>query len=327
MKNKEVAKLLYEIADLLEIKEVEWKPMAYRKAAQNIEALSKDIEEIYKKGELDKVPGVGKGIDKKISEFLKTGESSYLNKLKKKIPIKVEELLDIPELGPKTVKLLYKNLKVKNIKDLKKVAKQGKISKLYGMGEKTEKEILEGIKDLESNKKRFLLKDMLPTIKRIEERLRNLKEVQRVVVAGSVRRKKETIHDADILVVSDKPSKVTEYFTKMNDVKKVLAKGPTRSSVLLKNGFQVDLRIVKKESFGAALQYFTGSKAHSIKLRKIAIKKGLKLSEYGVFKGNKRIAGKTEKEVYNKLGLPYIKPELREDTGEIEEGLKKKKKF
>jgi len=325
MKNKEVAKLLYEIADLLEIKEVEWKPMAYRKAAQNIEALSKDIEEIYKKGELDKVPGVGKGIDKKISEFLKTGESSYLNKLKKKIPIKVEELLDIPELGPKTVKLLYKNLKVKNIKDLKKVAKQGKISKLYGMGEKTEKEILEGIKDLESNKKRFLLKDMLPTIKRIEERLRNLKEVQRVVVAGSVRRKKETIHDADILVVSDKPSKVTEYFTKMNDVKKVLAKGPTRSSVLLKNGFQVDLRIVKKESFGAALQYFTGSKAHSIKLRKIAIKKGLKLSEDGVFKGNKRIAGKTEKEVYNKLGLPYIKPELREDTGEIEEGLKKKK--
>ncbi len=324
MKNKEVASLLYEIADLLEIKEVEWKPRAYRKAAQNIEALSEDIKEIWKKGELDKVPGVGEGIAKKISEFLKTGKSSYLKKLKKNIPIDVEDLMNVPEMGPKTVKLLYKKLKVKNIKDLKRAAKKGKISKLYGMGEKTEKEILEGIKTVEVSKKRFLLGFMLPNIREIEEKLKKLKEVQLISVAGSVRRKKETIHDVDILIASNNPVKVTEYFINLGDVKKVLAKGPTKSSVKLKDNLQVDLRIVSKESYGSALQYLTGSKPHSIKLRKIAIKKGLKLSEYGIFKKKKKIAGRTEKEVYNKLGLPYIEPELREDRGEIEAGLKKK---
>lgn len=319
MKNKEVAKLLYEIADLLEIDEVDWKPRAYRKAAQNIEALPIDIKKAYEKGELDKVPGVGEGIAKKISEFLKAGKSDYLAKLKKKVPINVKELSGIPAIGPKTIKLLYKELKIKNLKDLKKAAKQGKIAGLYGLGEKTEKEILDS---LGSSRKRFLLEEMLPTIKRIENRLKKLKEVQKVVVAGSVRRKKKTIHDADILVASDKPFKVNEFFIKMKDVKKVLAQGPTKSSVLLKDGFQVDIRIVKKDYFGAALVYFTGSKQHNIKLRKIAIKKGLKLSEYGLFKENKFVAGKTEEEVYRKLGLKYIKPELREDAGEVEKALK-----
>jgi len=324
MKNKEVAKLLYEIADLLEVKGVDWKPQAYRKAAQNIEALPVDINEVNKKGELEKVPSVGEGIAKKIKEFLDTGKSSYLDKLKKKIPVEVEDIMDIPSIGPRKTKLLYKKLKVRTINDLKKAAKQGKISKLCGIGNKTEKEILEGIKDLEKKKKRFLLKNMLPTINAVERKLKNFKDVQKVVVAGSVRRKKLTIHDADILVMSNNSSSVIDYFTKMDNVKRVLAKGPTKSSILLKNGFQVDLRVVKKESFGSALQYFTGSKQHSIKLRKIAIKKGLKLSEYGVFRGNKLIAGKTEKEVYNALELPYIEPELREDKGEIEKALKKK---
>ncbi|MDP7140834.1 MAG: DNA polymerase/3'-5' exonuclease PolX [Candidatus Woesearchaeota archaeon] len=318
MKNSEIARIFYEIADILEIQGIQWKPNVYRKAAQSIENLSEDIEDVYRNGKLEDVPGVGEHIAKKIEEIIKTGKLKYLKKLKKKVPIELEKMMSIPAIGPRTAKLLFEKLKVKNIKDLKRAAKLHKIRKLEGLGEKTEREILEGIKTLEGSKGRFLLGHVLPAARDIEEEIRKLPEVKQIGLAGSIRRMKETVHDVDILVSTNKPEKVIKFFTTMDDVKKVLAKGSTKASVKLSGGLQVDIRVVKNDAFGSAMQYFTGSKEHNIELRKIAIKKGFKLSEYGLFKGRKVIAGKKEVYVYKKLGLPFIEPELREDKGEIE---------
>ena len=318
MKNSEIARIFYEIADILEIQGIQWKPNAYRKAAQNIESMSEDIEDVYKKGKLEEIPGIGEHIGKKIEEIIKTGKLKYLKKLKKKVPIELEKMMSIPAIGPRTAKLLFDKLKIKSIKDLKKAAKLHKIRKLEGLGEKTEKEILEGIKTLEGSKDRFLLGHVLPAAREIEEEIRKLPEVKQIGLAGSIRRMKETVHDVDVLVSSNKPDKVIKFFTTMDDVKKVLAKGSTKASIKLSGGLQVDIRVVKNDAFGSAMQYFTGSKEHNIELRKIAIKKGFKLSEYGLFKGRKVIAGKKEVYIYKKLGLPFIEPELREDKGEIE---------
>ena len=318
MKNQEIAEIFYEIADILEIQGVDWKPNAYRKAAQNIESLSEDIVDVYKKGKLEDIPGVGENISRKIEEIIKTGKLKYLRKLKKQVPIELEKMMSIPAIGPRTAKLLFDKLKVKSIKDLKKAAKLHKIRKLKGMGEKTEREILEGIKTLEGSKGRFLLGHVLPATREIEEEIGRLPEVKQISLAGSVRRMKETVHDVDVLVSTDKPKKVIKFFVGMDDVKRVLAKGSTKASVKLSGGLQVDIRVVENDYFGSALQYFTGSKEHNIELRKIAIRKGFKLSEYGLFKGRKVIAGKKEVYVYKKLGLPFIEPELREDKGEID---------
>lgn len=314
MKNLKVAQILYKIADLLEIQEVEFKPVAYRRAAMSIENLSDSIEDYYKNDKLKDIPGVGEGIAKKIVEIIKTGTCKEFKKLKKRVPVDFENLLKVEGVGPRTVKILYKKLKIKNLKDLEKAAKQGKISRLKDFGNKTEENILESLDFVKKHKGRFLLGDALSVAEDIKNYL--LKKSKKIEIGGSLRRYEETIGDVDILAVGDK--KLVEYFTKYNDVVKVLAKGPSKSSIILDTGLQVDLRLVKYNQFGAALQYFTGNKEHNIELRKLAIKKGYKLNEYGLFKGKNFVSGKTEREVYNKLGLQYIEPELRTNTGEIE---------
>ena len=320
MKNLEVANLLRKIAQLLEIKnELVFKIRAYEKAALVIENLEEDIEELWKQGKLEEIPGVGEGLAKKISEFLETGKSGYYEQLKKQVPVDMEELGRVPGLGPKTIMKLYKQLKVKNIKDLEKAAKQGKIKEIEGLGPTVEQNILKSIEFAKSSGNRFLLGHALDIAEEISSKLEKLKWVKKVDVAGSLRRKKETIGDIDILVISNAPAKVMEFFTAMEDVQDVLAKGHTKSSVRLKEGMQADLRVIGEKSYGAALLYFTGNIQHNIILRKIAIKKGMKLSEYGLFdkKTNNLLAGKTEEECYKKLGLRYIEPEIREDEGEI----------
>jgi len=326
MKNQEIARIFYAIADILEMKEVQWKPNAYRKAARALESLSEDVEKIYKQGglkALEEIPGVGKSIAEKIVEYLKTGKIKKYEKLKKSVPINVEELMEIEGLGPKKIKLLYKKLKIKNIKDLEKAAKQGKIAKLPRMGEKTQENILKAIAFAKRAGQRKLLGYALPIANEIVDELKKLKEINKIKICGSLARKKETIGDIDILVTTNNPKKVMDYFTSMKNVKDVIAKGETKSTIVY-NDIQVDLRVVKPENFGSAIQYFIGSKEHNVHLRKIAISKGYKLSEYGLFKGEKRVAGKTEEEIYKKLGMDWIPPELREDRGEIEAAQKHK---
>jgi len=315
MKNKEVARVLYAIADLLEIKEEKFKPNAYRKAAQNIELLPEDIEKVFEQGNLEKIPGVGKNIAKKIEEFLKTGKLEYYERLKKEIPVDVEALSSIEGMGPKKIKTLYNELGIKNLSELEKAAREGKIREIKGMGEKTEKKILESIAFARKGK-RELLGVILPEAMELKALLE--KKVEMISIAGSLRRMKETVGDMDILAFSSQPAEVMDFFTSMENVEAVIAKGETKSSVRLESGIQVDLRIVPKESFGSALQYFTGSKEHNIEVRRIAVRAGCKLNEYGLFKGEKRIAGETEEGVYRALGMDYIPPELRENRGEVE---------
>jgi DNA polymerase (family 10) len=327
MKNQELAKIFYEISDFLEMEGVAFKPFAYQKAALTLENLKEDVEEIFKKGgrkALEEIPGVGKSIAEKIEEYLKTGKIKYYEKLKKKTPVNIKELTAIEGLGPKMVKVLYQKLGIRNLKDLERAAKAGKIAPLFGFGKKTEQNILEGIEFLKRSKGRFLLGEILPIVKEVEGKLKNLKEVKKISVAGSVRRMKETIGDVDFLVVSENPEKVMDFFVSLPGVVKIWGKGKTKSSVRMKEGFDMDLRVVPEKSYGSALQYFTGSKEHNIATRRIALSKGLKLSEYGLFEGKKQIAGSNEKEIYQKIGLCWIPPELRENQGEIEAALEKR---
>ncbi|MBI1972141.1 MAG: DNA polymerase/3'-5' exonuclease PolX [Candidatus Aenigmarchaeota archaeon] len=324
MKNAEIAKILYEIADMLEMQDVEFKPRAYRRAAQSVETLQRDIAEIWHEGRLRTIPGVGEAIEKKISEFLKTGRLPYYEKLKKSLPVDLQSLMSVSGLGPKRIGLLYRKLKIKNLEDLEKAAKEHRIAKLDGFGEKSEEKILGGIAFAKGFKGRMLLGTALPIADEIVKRLRKLDFVNRVEFAGSLRRMKETIGDIDILVTSKDHDKVIDFFTKMDDVGEVMARGPTKASVRLKGGVQVDIRVLDDKLFGAALQYFTGSKEHNVAMRRIAITRGLKLSEYGLMKNGKLVGGKTEEEIYNKLGLGCIEPEMRENTGEIEAAKNKK---
>jgi DNA polymerase (family 10) len=327
MNNQEIAKILRDIALYLEMDNVQFKPRAYEKAADSIEALEESLESIYKKDGirgLMRISGVGEGIAEKIEELIVTGRCKTYERLKKKIPVDIESLSAIEGVGPKRIKILYQKLKVKNVSDLEKLAKTGKIAKLEGFGKKSEENILRGIEFLKKSSGRLLLGYVLPIARDIEKRLKSLKEIEEVVIGGSLRRRKETIGDIDILAISSKPEKVIDFFVKMPEVVAVYAKGPTKSTVRLKIGCDCDLRVLEQKSFGAALQYFTGNVDHNVELRKIAISKGLKLSEYGVFRGNKQIAGRTEEEVYKLLIKNWIEPELREFTGEIQAALKNK---
>ncbi|MBI4010498.1 MAG: DNA polymerase/3'-5' exonuclease PolX [Candidatus Aenigmarchaeota archaeon] len=327
MKNFEIAKILYNIALYLEMEEEQFKPRAYEKAAHSVEALSEECIEIYQKGGLKalmEIPGVGQSIAEKIEELIKTGKLKYYDQLRKRIPVDIEQLTAIEGVGPKTVKILYKKLKIKNVGDLEKAAKAGKIKKLSGFGEKSEQDILKGIEFFRRSKGRFILGFVLPMVRDIQNRLKQLPEVKQAIVAGSARRMKETIGDADILVVSNKPQKVMDYFVSMPEVIDVIGKGETKSSVKLKIGLNVDVRVVSSNSFGAALQYFTGNIDHNVVLRGIAKDKGWKLNEYGIFKGSKQIAGNTEEDVYEKLGMQWMPPELRENTGELQAAIKDK---
>jgi len=326
MKNLEVAELLKRIAQLLEIRgDIVFKFRAYEKAALVIENLDQDIVDVWKQGKLEDLPGVGVALTEKISEFLDTGKSEYYEKLKKQVPVNMEELGKVAGLGPKTIMKLYKQLNVKNMKDLEKAAKKKKIENIEGLGKVVEENILKSIAFAKSSGDRVLLGPALDIAEQITSILKKFKEVNKIEVAGSLRRRKETIGDIDILITSKNPGKVMDFFTKMDDVEQVLAKGATKASVRLGEGLQADLRVLPEKHFGAALLYFTGSQQHNIALRRIAIRKGMKLSEYGVFlkKGNKLIASKTEQECYKKLGLNYIDPEIREDDGEFSTKLPK----
>lgn len=321
MKNAEIAKILYEISMYLEMEdEIVFKVRAYEKAAQTIGSMADDVEEMYNKGglkALEDIPGVGKSIAEKIEEYIKTGKIKFYENLRKKIPVNIGELTMVEGIGPKKIKVLYKNLQVKGLADLERAAKQGKIRKLAGFGAKTEQNILKGL-EFRKQSTRSTLDTVDPVAEELEKRLKSLKGVQRVEVAGSFRRRKETIGDIDMLAISAKPKAIMEFFTSMPEVALVLGKGATKSSVRLKSGIDVDLRVLPEKSFGAALLYFTGSKDHNVALRKIAIDKGYKLNEYGLFRGKQLAAGTTEEEVYRKLGLAYIEPELRENAGEME---------
>jgi len=326
MKNQEIAKIFYEIADYLKMEGVSFKPYAYERAAIVLESLEDDVEDIYRKGgikALEEIPGVGKSIAQKIEEYLKTGEIKYYKQFKKNMPLDLSELTAIEGMGPKKAKILYEKLGIKNIKDVEEAARSHKIAPLFGFGEKTEKNILEGIEFLKRNKGRFLLGNILPIVEQIYQKLKQLKEVEKISFCGSIRRMKETIGDVDLLVVSKKPEKVMDFFVSLPNIK-IWSKGTTKASIRLKEGFDIDIRVVPQKSYGAALQYFTGSKEHNIVLRKIAIEKGMKLSEYGLFKGSKMIAGENEEEIYKKLGLEWIPPEMRENQGEIEAALEKR---
>ncbi len=323
MKNKEVAEIFRQIAEILEIQdENPFRIRAYLKAAQNIESLGRDVADLSEQDELEKIPGIGKDLAQKIKEIVKTGRLKFYERLEDNIPEGLTVLMSVPGLGPKTAKLLYDKLKIKNLKDLEKAASTHKIRRLTGVKEKTEENILRGIALTKKTKERMLLSQAMSTATEFVQTLKKLKEVRQIESAGSLRRRKETVRDIDILVTSSKPTRIMDVFTKLPQVKEIKACGLTKSSVLTKDGIQVDLRVVQPRSFGAALLYFTGSKQHNIKLRRLAVKKGLKINEYGLFRKTKWLAGKTEDEIFKRLKLPYICPELREDNGEIEAGLK-----
>ena len=325
MKNQEIARILYEIAEYLQMEGVAFKPQAYRKAGLGLETFDRDIEDLYReeglKG-LKKIPGVGESIAQKIEEYLKTGKIKYYEDFKKKIPADVEALTAVEGVGPRKVKIIFEELGIKNLDELEKAAKEGKIRKLPGFGEKTEKNILEGIAFLKREKGRFLLGEILPTAREVFAKLEKLKEVEKLSMGGSVRRMKDTIGDLDFLAISENPEKVMDLFVSLPGVVRVWGKGATKTSVHMSQGFDMDIRVIPKKSYGSALQYFTGSKDHNIHLRKIAIEKGLKLNEYGVFKGQEMVAGEDEEEVYKVLGLNWMAPELRENTGEIEAAIR-----
>jgi DNA polymerase (family X) len=323
MKNQEIAKIFNDIADLLEIKgENPFRIRAYRRAALNIESFAKDVAEMSAK-ELMEIPGIGQDLAGKIEEYASAGKVQAYEDLKKKVPEGLGILLSVPGLGPKTAKLLSEQLKVKNLADLERFARERKLSGLPGIKEKTEENILKGIAMLKRGMERQPLGKVLPIATDILEQLKRNAPVRNISIAGSIRRWKDTIKDIDILATSDNPKAVMQAFVHLPQVKDVLMHGPTKSSLIIHAGLQVDLRVVEKESFGAALAYFTGSKAHNIRLREMAVKEGFRINEYGIFRvrDEKKLGGKEEEDIYRILGLPYIPPELREDTGEIEAAL------
>ncbi|WP_436927684.1 helix-hairpin-helix domain-containing protein [Halosimplex amylolyticum] len=329
MKNKELADLLYEIGDFLEIQEEQYKPRAYRTAARNVESLSEDIEAVHEQGELEQITGVGESIAEKIAEYLETGELAYYEELKSDLPVDIDAITSVEGIGPKTAKKLYLELGVTTLEDLERAAEAGEIAGLEGFGEKSQQNILDNLELAKRGQERMLLGRAFPIAEDIESRLQDSKEFNRVSIVGSFRRRRPTVGDIDILATADDPKAAIDTFCTHDDVKDVLARGETKSSVIVSGDLQLDLRIVGPEEFGAALIYFTGSKAHNIALRNRAIESEWKLNEYGLFdvsdidasqtgqRVGERIAGDTEKEVYGALDLAWIPPELREDTGEI----------
>ncbi len=329
MKNGEIADTFYQIADFLEMgDEKSFRIYAYRKAAASLNSLEKDIENVYRRDglkALEKIPGIGKSTALLIKEFIEKGKIGYHQELKKKTPVDLEKMVQIESVGPKTVKILYQELGIKNINDLKKAAEKNEIAGIFGFGDEKEKKILEGIKFLEKNKKGFLLGESLLRAREIEKEIENFSETEKTSIAGSLRRGKEIVGDIDLLVATRKPERLIQKILAFSEITETIGKGKTKVSIKTKKGFNVDFRIIEPESFGSALQYFTGSKEHNIQLRKRAIKKGMKINEYGIFKKKKKIGGKSELEIYNLLGIKeIIPPEMREGSGEIEAALSKK---
>jgi len=325
--NKKIADIFYEIAEYLEMEDVAFKPRAYERAAQVIETMSEEAYDLYKKDgakAIDAIPGVGKGMTEKIVELFKTGRLKYLQSLKKKFPVKIREITAIEGVGPKMVKTLYKKLKIKNLRDLERAARAKKIAKLPGFAQKTQQNILEGIEFLKKAKGRVPLGHYIELAYAIRDKLKKTPGISHVEVAGSVRRRRATIKDFDLIACSTQPKKLLQKFTSLSEVARVLERGKNRAFVRLKEKIDADLLVLPKDKYGSALLHFTGSRFHNIKLRTMAKERGWTLNEYGIFKGKKLLASKTEEEMYKTLGMDWIPPEIREDRGEIEAALKHK---
>ncbi|MFW9788840.1 MAG: DNA polymerase/3'-5' exonuclease PolX [Candidatus Thorarchaeota archaeon] len=318
-RNAEVARVLKEIGLLLEIEgKDKFKPRAYYRGMRSISSLGEDVEAVAKRDALTDIQGIGKSLSGVIKSYLETGEVEILTELRTRVPVKALELDAIPGVGPATIKIVYEKLGVTDLDSLEKAANEGKLSELPGLGEKTQTQIIEGIQVVRSGLGRTLLADALAVAERIEQELSGLKTVKQLIIAGSSRRKRETIGDLDFIVDANNPETVMDAFVNSEGVTAIIAHGPTKSSIRLDTGLQVDLRVLPSESFGAGLQYFTGNVDHNVRLRSIAQKKGLRLNEYGLFKNKKKVAGETEEGIYEALGLQWVPPELREDSGEIE---------
>ena len=318
--NAGVATVLYEIGEIMAVKGDTFRSRAYSMAAQRVTSLTEDIRDIRARGELDAIPGVGKSIAATIEELLDTGESKVLMELRESLPRGVPELMELEGVGPKLAMRLNQELGVTGIDGLEKAAKEQRIRALKGFGEKKELNLLKAIEEYRSRSGRFLLGEVLPIIQGILTHMGSCDAVRRVEVAGSARRRKETVGDLDVLVSSLEPEKASDCFVAMPPVARVLAHGPTKSTVVLENRLQVDLRVIPPGSFGAALQYFTGSKEHNVKLRTIGVKAGFKLNEYGLFRrdDDSLVEAEDEERIYEALGMDWMPPELRENTGEIE---------
>lgn len=318
--NKEIIQKLTQLADMLDIKGGnEFRVRAYRNAGRSLSGVTGNIAEMVAKGEdLSALPGIGKSMQNKIMEIVETGNLHQLNQLQKEIPESLVEIMHLEQLGPQRTRSLYETLNIRTINDLKKAVESGKVEHVNGFGKKTAEKILEEIES-------FLIKGDSARLKRTEGEILAAplleylnRKVKRLTIAGSFRRKKETVRDLDLVAVANDNQKAMKYFTGYDEVDKIILNGDTRSSVRLRSGLQADLRLISNEAFGAALMYFTGSRAHTIALRTLAREKGLKLNEYGLFNGDKLLASENEKDIYEALGLQYIEPELREDNGEIE---------
>ncbi len=324
MNNLEIADTFDMIADLLELQaENPFRIRAYRRAALNLRSLAEDVAEIAGRGELEELPGIGKDLAAKIREMLSTGRLAYLDELKTKVPEALAALMTVPGIGPKKAKLLYDTLHVTSLEQLESLAKAHRLRGLPGMEAKTEENILRGLGVVKQGQERMPLGTARAIADDLIKQLRKETSIREIIAAGSLRRCRDTVRDIDLLVVSTRPKAVMDRFVGLPHVAQVQAHGMTKSSIRTREGIQVDLRVVAPESYGAALVYFTGSKAHNVKIRGLANRLGLTVNEYGVFKERtgRRVAGKTEAEVYKALGLPWFPPELREDLGEIEAGL------
>ncbi|ADE15066.1 PHP domain protein [Nitrosococcus halophilus Nc 4] len=321
--NTEIAEIFNTLADLLEIEGANpFRVRAYRNGARTVGGFSQNIASLLKEGkDLTELPHIGSDLADKIRTIVDTGRLPLLEEVEQRTPEALSKLMAIPGLGAKRIAALHRELKVDSLEDLKRVIRMGKVRELEGFGKKTEDLIKAGIERIASSEKRFPLLQAESIVKPLLAYLETIAGIKDIEVAGSYRRRKETVGDLDILVTCKRGSPVMERFVTYEEIKKVLSQGETRATVLLRSGIQVDLRVVPQVSYGAALHYFTGSQAHNIAVRQIGVKKNLKINEYGVFKGEQRVAGETEQEIFEQVGLPYIEPELREDRGEIEAAL------
>lgn len=318
MQKKPVSDILENIAMLLEIKgENPFKSRAYYNAAKALSGIT-NLEELVKEKRLREIKGIGEALSQKIEEYSKTGTMAYYEELTQVVPESLLELMQIPNLGPKKIKVLYDELEITNIGELEYACKENRLIHLTGFGEKTQENVLKGIEFFKRHKGEFLFGDVYQEAERIRQRLSTIVDPIWAEVCGSIRRRKEVVRDMDILVAAENHEKIASFFVSMPEVDQVLVTGETKTSVRMKSGIEADLRVVTRQEFPYALVYFTGSKEHNVRLRGIAKKKGWKLNEYGIFDGDNLVICKSEEEIYRALGLPYIPPELREDSGEIE---------
>ncbi|WP_136523921.1 DNA polymerase/3'-5' exonuclease PolX [Geomonas ferrireducens] len=324
MKNREIARIFDEIADIMEIRQDNiFKIRAYRRASLNLEGLNRDLAQMTHK-ELLEIPGVGADLAARIEEYLQTGSMAYYEQLKQEIPAGVFNMLAVPDLGPKTAKAIYDALQIASLEELEKAALDHRLTGIKGIKQKTEENILKGIQAVKRGRERQPLGRMLPAAEELVAALREKAPVERIEVAGSIRRRRDTIKDIDIVATSPDPAAVMEAFLGLTQVHDVIMRGPTRASVTIREGVQVDLRVVEPASYGAALAYLTGSQAHNVRLREMAQKRGLKINEYGIFReeDNARVGGENEEDIYRLLELSFVPAVLREDQGEIEAALK-----